>query len=152
MAENKLPKGISTLRGIATKGGKGGSYLREFRRSGMDTGAMGFRAISETYSDRGRALRDSTRYRTTLSKLRPITNYRPVTAAPPTPRISDADLFRASRVRGIDKKAGTLARKAGKLGGKLGVLSLPSQYLEFREMMKKPRLHEREQKAAARSM
>jgi len=55
-----------------------------------------------------------------------------------------ARIAQKAALRGI-KVAG---RIGSKLGGKLGMLSLPSQYLEYKEMMKP--LHKREQEASAR--
>jgi hypothetical protein len=63
------------------------------------------------------------------------------------PERSPGDLLGSSSLRGMARRLGTIGSKAGKVAP---VVSLPSQYEEYKEMMKP--LHKREQERSAKRM
>ena len=168
MPQRKLPKGVQSLGDVARKGGKGGQILKNYRRQELSFEApqskIGLRRESSLGKLRGTkafeqypGLRvrhiytEQPRYTkpevVAMEKLPDIESRRLATEVRPTVQrpAMGPELMSSSGVK-------ALARTASKAGKLLGVAGLPLQYLEYREMMKKPRLHEREQKASAKSM
>jgi len=127
-----LPKGVQSLADIARKRGRGGQLLRMERES---IPALG---VPETSTGERHAIRSQR-----------------IVSQVTSGELEELKLQHQARKALVKRDlakpiaALKLASKAGKL---LGVAGLPFQYAEFREQMKKPRLHEREQKASGMRM
>ena len=166
MAKSKLPKGAQSLGDIARMRGRGGYLLVDIRR--VENPLVGFSeetpagrrfrrlsmlpekqaAAEEMYVEQQEAA-----YRKP-SVVNPV-KVSDISTASLTGSMGSRhrqymDLFRASKIRALARKAGKIGGRVGGKLGALGTIPLPSQIEEYQEMMKP--LHKREQEASARRM
>jgi len=145
MSEKKLPKGVKTISEVASSSGKGGALLRSARRHLTPGGPNSLFPGSPTMRGKaiGGALYSTRDNAYTAKHMASEHRLELKERSALNKRIDDIDLFTAHGSKM------NLAARASKV---LGIVGIPMQYLEFREAIKKPKLHEREQKAAARRM